>query len=164
MTVRAILRSGVPEVLTGPFTDEAGVHHSAAVLLLWSDDDLRAIGVYRVVADAVPAGKVVIGASLVLDGDIVRRVWTLQDAPPPPPPQVPGSVTRYQLKAALRDAGKLAAALAAVDGSNDATKLAWAEADRFKRSSTRLNNLATAIGMTQADLDDLFFAAVQIEA
>lgn len=73
--------------------------------------------------------------------------------------------SRFQAKAALALAGKLTAADAVVAASTDAVvKLAWADATVFKRNSPSINGLASAIGLTQADLDDLFRTAAGIVA
>jgi hypothetical protein len=95
--------------------------------------------------------------------------WAYADGvftpPPVPEPPVPEIVSRFQARAALYIAGRLADAEAAVAASNDPlTQLAWAEAVEWKRSSPALNALAGAIGMTQADVDELFRTAASIEA
>lgn len=83
----------------------------------------------------------------------------------PPPEPVPASVTRFQARAALLQAGLLDAATAAVEASGDAfTKLAWAEASEWRRESALVVGMATAIGLTSDQIDDLFRAAAQITA
>ncbi len=78
---------------------------------------------------------------------------------------VPQSVSRFQAKAALASIGKLDDADAAVAASNDPLlQLAWAEAPDFPRNSAGINALAPALGLSQADLDDLFIAAAGISA
>lgn len=85
--------------------------------------------------------------------------------PGPQPEPIPPEVSRFQAKAALALAGKLAAADAVVAASTDAVvKLAWSDATVFKRNSPSINGLASAIGLTQADLDDLFRTAAGIVA
>lgn len=86
---------------------------------------------------------------------------TLEAVPNP----VPQEVSRFQAKAALSLAGKLAQADAAVAASNDPIlQLAWAEATTFKRNSPGIAALAPAIGLDDAALDDLFIAAAGIVA
>jgi len=85
--------------------------------------------------------------------------------PAPEPEPVPPVVSRFQARAALLGAGKLAEAEAAVAASGDAfVQLAWAEASEWRRDSPTLGALAGAIGMTGAEIDDLFRAAGQITA
>jgi hypothetical protein len=160
--MHAIIRNNRPEQISGAFADNTGVQHSRDVLRLWTEAELAAIDVYPVTDEAVPDGHVVTGSSLHWDGQTVTRVFTSEPAPPPPVPEI---VSRFQARAALMIAGKLADAEAAVAASNDPlTQLAWAEAVEWKRSSPALNGLAEAIGMTQADVDELFRTAASIEA
>lgn len=83
----------------------------------------------------------------------------------PPPEPVPQVVTRFQARAALMQAGKLSAATAAVEASgDDFTKLAWAEASEWRRDSALVISMATAVGLTSAQIDDLFRTAATITA
>lgn len=81
------------------------------------------------------------------------------------PSSVPQEVSRFQAKEALRQAGLLDQADAAVAASGNATlQNAWANANTFKRSSPGINALAPAIGLDDAGLDALFIAAAGIVA
>lgn len=83
----------------------------------------------------------------------------------PPPLAIPQEVSRFQAKAALALAGKLAQADAAVAASNDPIlQLAWAEATTFKRNSPGIAALAGGIGLDDAALDALFTTAAGIVA
>lgn len=85
--------------------------------------------------------------------------------PGPQPNPVPQEVSRFQAKAALALAGKLAQADAAVQASGDVIlQLAWGEATTFKRNSPGIAALAPAIGLDDAALDDLFTTAAGIVA
>jgi hypothetical protein len=89
------------------------------------------------------------------------------EPPPPGPPPVPQTVSRFQARAALFLAGKLADAEAAVEAAaadNPLIALAWREAIEWKRTSPALNALAAQIGMTGADVDNLFRVAATLEA
>lgn len=82
-----------------------------------------------------------------------------------PSAPIPQEVSRFQAKEALRQAGLLDQADAAVVASNNATlQNAWANANTFKRSSPGINALAPAIGLDDAGLDALFTAAAGIVA
>ena len=73
-------------------------------------------------------------------------------------------VSRFQAKAALHQAGLLEQVEAFVSGSDDIlVKLAWQEA-QFHRTSQTVADIGHAIGMTDAQMDDLFAAAGQIQA
>lgn len=78
---------------------------------------------------------------------------------------VPQEVTRFQARAALMAAGLLDAADQAVAASGDAfLQLAWKEAVGFPRNSPSIAALAPTLGLTEADVDDLFRAAAEIRA
>lgn len=84
------------------------------------------------------------------------------------PLPVPAVVSRFQARAALLAAELLSTienAVAAYDGQDAAfVQLAWAEATEWKRSSPTVISLATLVGLTDQQLDDLFTVAAQIEA
>lgn len=102
--------------------------------------------------------------------DEVDTTWTWGGAAFVPPPEpdpnpVPQIVSRFQARAVLMLAGKLEAVQAAVDGSDDPlVKLAWSEAVEFNRQSPTIAALAGAIGLTEAEVDDLFRQAATITA
>ena len=52
----------------------------------------------------------------------------------------------------------------AVSNSDQLTKLAWADAQEFRRDSPILQSIAQALDLTSDDLDDLFKTASQIIA
>lgn len=72
--------------------------------------------------------------------------------------------SRFQAKAALLGAGMLASVEAVIDASDPVAQLAWTDAVEFRRTSPTIALLAGAIGLTDAQLDDLFRAASLIEA
>ncbi len=75
------------------------------------------------------------------------------------------SVSRFQAKEALRLAGLLDAANAAVTASGDATiQLAWAEAATFNRLSPSILALAPVLSLDDDQLDALFATAATITA
>lgn len=87
--------------------------------------------------------------------------------PPPAPAPVPEQVTRAQGKAALIQAGLWQAVLDYVDSITDPTEKALAlvalnDTTHWRRDSPFLNAAATAIGITEEQLDDLFIAASEI--
>lgn len=83
----------------------------------------------------------------------------------PPPPAVPQEVTAGQAQAALLQAGLLDEVEALInDPSTDRMfKIAWAKALTFRRDSYTLQTLAALVPLTEAQLDELFIAAAQIE-
>lgn len=81
-----------------------------------------------------------------------------------PPIDVPASVTRFQARAALHEAGLLDQIEAAVAAADPLTREAWASATAFERSSPTIAALAAALGLSLADIDALFRRAAQIRA
>jgi hypothetical protein len=82
-------------------------------------------------------------------------------------PQVPKSVTRRQGKAALLLAGKLDLVQPAINAIADTTQRAlmqieWDEALDFDRNRPSLIQMATAIGLDSAALDQLFISAAAL--
>ncbi|MFJ5538526.1 hypothetical protein [Vreelandella titanicae] len=75
-------------------------------------------------------------------------------------------VSRFQAKAALDAAGYLnqVEALMADPETPNQTKLAWAEAQEFRRASPTIAQMAGALGLSDEQLDDLFMHAITIEA
>ena len=87
--------------------------------------------------------------------------------PPPAPPSVPAvpqSVSRAQGKAALIAAGLWPAVLAYVNAIADPTDKALAEValndtQEWRRDSLFLNSVVSSLGLTSAQLDQLFVDA-----
>jgi len=81
-------------------------------------------------------------------------------------PHVPQCVSRFQARAALHLAGLLddIEALMAAPETPALAKLAWADAQEFKRNSPTVQAMAAAIGLTEAQLDELFTTAAGIDA
>ena len=79
---------------------------------------------------------------------------------------VPQVVSRFQARAALHLAGLLdtVEAIMASPATPVLAKLAWADAQEFKRNSPSLLGIAGALALTDAQLDDLFTTAAGIEA
>lgn len=99
--------------------------------------------------------------------------WRVLDAAPEAPmptvtQHVPASVTRAQGKMALIHAQLWPQVSAFVDAIGDPTERALAEVALYdtgtwQRTSPFLNTMADALGLSQAQLDELFIAAAQIE-
>lgn len=74
-------------------------------------------------------------------------------------------LTRYQARAALHDAGLLddvAALMEDVDTPAEIT-LMWEHKERIRRTHSATIQMATALGWTDEQLDDLFRAGMQID-
>ena len=80
---------------------------------------------------------------------------------------VPASVTRRQAKQALLLNGLLANVQPAIDAIPDATQrtmiqIEWDDSQVFERERPALIVLGSALGLTSAQLDDLFIGAAQL--
>jgi len=72
--------------------------------------------------------------------------------------------SRFQAMAALLDAGLLSQINAALADAGPLAQLAWAEATEFRRNSPTIAGLSAGLGLTDAQVDDLFRAAMVIHA
>jgi hypothetical protein len=153
----ALVINGVATELAPGIPFQIGdINYPANVRVLWTDPEREAIGLYRVVDDPIPPGKRFVDYTLVFTGTQVQRQFVLEDIPPPPAPQ---SVTRFQFKEALRQAGKLNQAQGAINSAGAKTGLAWTDAPDIPRGSELVDAVRGALGMTEADMDALFFTA-----
>lgn len=75
---------------------------------------------------------------------------------------VPQEVSRFQALAALLHAGLLDDVETAVAGADRFTQIAWSNASTFARASPTIATLAAALGLSDAQVDDLFRAAALI--
>lgn len=84
----------------------------------------------------------------------------------PVAPLIPASVTMRQARLALLQSGLLAqvnAAVAAMPGvEGDAARIEWEFSGTVERSRPLLQSLATALGLTEAQLDGLFTLAATL--
>lgn len=82
-------------------------------------------------------------------------------APPPPPPVIPTSVTMRQARLALFDAGLLSQVDAAIS-QNPRAQIEWEYATTVERNSELTQSLASGLGLTEQQLDDLFTTAAAL--
>lgn len=87
-----------------------------------------------------------------------------------PPIEIPYSVTPFQAKAAMYntmvDGNRLLDLVISLinnPSTSYLTKLAWDSVTEFTRDSPLLNGLATQLGLSSQQVDELFIAASQIE-
>lgn len=84
------------------------------------------------------------------------------NAPDPyvaPPAPVPFAVSAAQARLALLDASLLDSVKAAVDQSDEATKIWFEYATEWQRNNAVLNALGVQLGLSSGAIDDLFRAA-----
>jgi hypothetical protein len=75
---------------------------------------------------------------------------------------VPQSVTPLQARLALLGAGLLDQVEAAIAAGSRADQITWEFAPYVRRDYALIENLGTALGLTSAEIDDLFRAAVAL--
>lgn len=79
-----------------------------------------------------------------------------------PPLEVPQSVTPYQARKALNDAGLRSLVEAAVSAASQDVQDAWQYGISVERSSPMIVALAGSLGMTSEQVDALFIAAAAV--
>lgn len=149
MTQILILGSGI--LAQGPFTDTGD--SLAAPDIVYPKATIPG---YQIVD--VPLPDHFSPAGFTWNGsEIVAKTAPLSPIP------IPQTVSRLQALCALQKAGLLSQVQAAVTASPDPlSAIVWNNAATFERASPTLQALATAAGLTAAQLDSLFIAAAQI--
>lgn len=83
-----------------------------------------------------------------------------------PPPPIPTTVTRFQALATLAAGGWLDTVYVYIDNlpRSNITRLAFENATDWERTSPTVNALAQMLGLSNAQVDELFVAASQVSA
>lgn len=131
----------------------------------------------HVVTDGVITNTIEV-ASLDALGETVTLIaadtgqigWIVVDGvvtePPPKPIPVPQSVTMRQARLALHAAGLLAGVDAAIASLSEPAKtsasIEWEYASAVERNAGLVPAMAAALGMSEADIDDLFITAATL--
>lgn len=84
--------------------------------------------------------------------------------PPEPTDPIPLSVSRFQARAALQLAGLLDDAEAAIAQANPLSRIAWEHANVYRRDSPTVISIGQQLGLSEADIDELFKTAASITA
>ena len=104
----------------------------------------------------------------LMTGEVIERAFAPEEiaAFAAPASSVPQTVTRFQARAALHLAGLLSSveALMSDPQTDMLAKLAWQDAQEFRRTSPTVLAMATALGLDEAALDALFTSAAGIAA
>lgn len=95
--------------------------------------------------------------------------WVVEIIPPVPTPDVPPeplptvlTCSPWQIRKALNATGLRGAVEAAVATADQTTKDAWEFAQEFRRDNPLIAAVASALGKTEAEIDDLFALAVTL--
>ena len=101
--------------------------------------------------------------TIIADLDFVQTaypgLYREVSAPPAPPTPVPHSVTMRQARLALLAAGLLDLVETAIAGAGPAAKIEWDYATEVQRSAGLVPAMATALGLTDEQIDALFVTA-----
>lgn len=135
-------------------------------------DAIAAAGLVPVVPTERPsydASTQKVEAAPALDGDTWRQQWTVVTlSESERRALIPSVVSRKQARMALVLSGiPLASVQAAIDAIEDDTQralaqIAWEDATEFRRDDPFLAMLSGALGLTEAQLDDLFSLAATL--
>ena len=121
------------------------------------------------------------GVLRLADGVLIRRSdpgWSdylewlsaggIPDPIPKSPPDtadpVPVEITRFQARAALHLAGLHDDAEAAIAQANPLSRIAWEHANVYRRDSPTVISIGQQLGLSEADMDELFKTAASITA
>lgn len=96
--------------------------------------------------------------------DEVTKQFVLIPVAPVNP--VPQTVTRFQARAALSQAGYFTPINTYMNSlpEDNFSRLAWEDAQEFQRTSALVNSMAVQFGLTEPMLDALFIAAAKIKS
>jgi hypothetical protein len=155
-----VVREGSPNVFEelpwGVTIVNGDVLHPWQITELWSDADLAAENIYRVVRASVPSDKKLISSTFVRSAQgVVENVLTLEDLPPP-------SVTPWQIRKALSATGLRQAVEDFVMSQDVDVQDAWHYASSFEIDNPFWEPGMAALGKTHDDLVNLFRLAASV--
>lgn len=120
----------------------------------------------EVLADRYRCDNTDLPFTVVGTGEIVEADTITWPEPPAPPVPVPQSVTMRQARLALHAAGLLSSVDTAIASMQEPAKTAaaieWEYASAVERNAGLVPAMAAALGMSEADIDDLFIAAATL--
>ena len=124
--------------------------------------DLKHVSYHPTQLDLLQADAEAMGTSLDEHADMLAN-WVADYVPPEPEPEpVPTVLTIRQAKRVLLAAGLLDDVDAAVAQADRGTQLDWEYATEIRRDWPTLIAMATALGMTDAQLDQLFIEGAKL--
>lgn len=124
-----------------------------------SDELLAEYGVFGVAAAPEPQvtmyEKAIEGVPSLVD-DQWTQTWDIVSA------DVPNIISPRQCRLLLLEQGFLADVDAMIAQQQEATRITWEYALEFRRDDPLLNQLAVALGLDEAQIDQFFIAAAQL--
>ncbi len=122
-------------------------------------------GIWGVIPDTpnplvLPNGDQVCAPAVGVDYDGYTLVAWMMDEPPP---VVPSGAPMGAVRTVLQDDGLFDQAQALISASTDnALKNVWEYGNVAQRNSPAINSLGEALGLTQAEIDQMFFDAAAL--
>lgn len=135
------------------------VNHAPNALDLYAAEDLARFRIAKLTLADAPAGKQLGSYAVSLSGlgeIILSAVWVN-----PPPAPVPFSVPAVNAKLVLAQAGHLSTIKAIIAQADEAAQIWWEAATVFQRDHPMVVNFGAALGLTSAQIDDLFRLAAE---
>lgn len=134
-----------------------------------SADQLAALNAAPVSAVAAPTlqdGEMLAEGTPELVGGQWQQSWVVTPAPEPGVPGVPESVPAHHLRRALTQFGMRAAVEAHIAElpADDPMRDDWQFAPYFRRDALGIEAARVALGLTEAQVNALFVAAVAVQA
>ena len=120
----------------------------------------------EVLADRYRCDNTDLPFTVVGQGETVEADTITWPEPPAPPVPVPQSVTMRQARLALHAAGLLSSVDTAIASMQEPAKTAatieWEYASAVERNAGLMPAMAAALGISEADIDDLFITAATL--
>ena len=152
---------------TGTVVHIAAIREAHPNMSIPDGADLTGVGYLRILpALEIPGpgeGQIVVQRSPQLIAGQWREVFAIE----PAPVVVPQQITRAQGKATLTKTGRWSAILAYVETIPDPTEKAMVQVAlhdtlNWERTSPTVLQAAAALGMTSAEMDELFISAAKV--
>lgn len=149
------------KIPTGSYEHE-GFKYSSNIFRLWDEEELSAIGIYKVNYPPIPEGKQVVEWEFVVNETNATAIPELIDTPK----YIPHAVTKAQGKSALVIQGLLQDVVAYMDGLEEPERtlafIAFDDTNEWQRDSLMLSKAAESLSLSEENLDDLFILAETI--
>lgn len=149
-----LIRMGVPEA--PEYTEPGEITHT----------EVKHTSYHPTQVALLQADAAAMGTPLTAHANMLTA-WAASYVPPAPElTPVPAKVTMRQARLALLAVGKLAAVTAAINAlprpQKEAAQIEWEYSQEVQRHNGLVSLLAPALGMSSADLDQLFITAAEL--
>ncbi len=135
------------------------INHPPGQVDAYGPEDRTRFCIQEVELAEPPQGERLAGYTMTLEEGVITAQATFEPIPPPP---VPAKVSRMQAKLALNAAGLLDDVEAYMATAAEETRIYWAEVSELHRDHPILVAAVGALGLSEAQVDDLFRAAAAI--